>query len=180
MYDAALVIGGAALLWTRRLDLSGMPLLFACLGIAWCAELLPLTMYSYGPLYATHVLALCAVTDLLSTIVHAATHKRYLGQWLYESHCLHHKHIHPSAEDAFATGLLDALVQLVLPLFCALWWVCPNRVSAIVFGLVYSQHLLHVHTADRGRCMWPLVDPAYHRRHHKVPNTNYSHFFAVC
>jgi hypothetical protein len=87
--------------------------------------------------------------------------------------------VRPTESDAFATGWVDAFVQLLVPLFISLVLVRPNRCTAILFGLLYSHWLVYIHSTLPDHAMRFLVTPSYHKQHHLKPGTNFSHVFAM-
>ena len=178
--DALICVGLPALWRTRSLPLSGIPLLALTFCIAQLCAIFPSSMDSYArpDPYKSFVLLVCV--DALQTIVHILTHFGYLGHMVRQQHLVHHTHtlVHPST--AFHTGILDALLQLILPLFVALRIVEPDRTTAILFGLFFSQWLIYIHTprGAPGLRIPGLVTPEYHQKHH-FGKGHYAHVFAI-
>ena len=98
-----------------------------------------------------------------------------------KSHMIHHIHRNPKPQDAFYTGFIDAIIQLILPLYLVLIAVSPSRYSAILFGCIYSWWLLFIHSDPQKE--YPLLDylhlvtPRMHHQHHQMPSTNFSNIF---
>jgi hypothetical protein len=181
MIDVAAAILAANGLWIRRfryLALSGYPLIFACLGLLWTTECLPCTLYSWGSLEYLKLVVMIILVDALQTIVHCGAHTWFKRTILGKSHAVHHVHRDPRPEDAFYTGVVDALVQLVLPLVAVLHVVRPSKVTALVYGCGNSWWLTFLHSdpsvsyprLERLR----LVTPAHHHAHHVNPTRHFS------
>jgi len=174
-------------LWLRGTPLSslpgsGYPLAFAAVAVAWYGSLLPTSCYEHsweGKAVLWKSAALLLLTDLLQWAAHAAIHSRLLGRSVYEAHARHHAHVRPSPVDAFDTGHLDALVQLLLPVWASVSLVRPDRTSLVLFGAFYSHWLLFIHSSptrfDPVLERLGLVSPSLHAEHHVRPETNLSH-----
>lgn len=159
---------------------TGLPLGFAILAVAWRLGWLPSTVYpwvapsAHSPLV---VAALATLTDAAQYGVHRLTHAARS-----ESHAVHHAHRKPTSVDAFRTGAWDAALQLMLPILCVLWAVRPSRVETTAYGVLYGLWLQYIHS-DHPRALkhrsrvW--VTPAFHRRHHTHPQTNFGHVLRV-
>lgn len=182
MWDALVCI--APLVWcrTHSMPSSGLPLLALALGGADAARMLPSSMDTYAWPELPRFAALFVIVDVLQTSAHVLTHTGWLGACVRRHHLVHHRHRTISAAAAFDTGCIDALVQLIIPLLIALAVVEPNRTTAILFGVAFSQWLIHIHEpADVCRA-WRLpglVTPEYHQAHHEGRG-HYAHVFAVC
>lgn len=180
MLDAAIVICTGGLIWDRHLSLSGMPLLFSVFFALWTCDLFPVEMQVYQQPCLGKWTAAMFLTDLLQTFIHVATHRMWLGSKIFKAHGVHHTHKRPTPRDAFHTGAIDSFVQVLLPVFVVLHIVRPDRFTAVLYGLCYSQWLLYIHSD------WPpspskwLVSPEYHRRHHEHPTGHFSHLIAFC
>ena len=104
------------------------------MAVGWALEWLPPTVYPLRPVPASTVAweaaALTATVDALQFGVHWLTHRCRL-----RSHARHHVHTAPRVEDAFRTGPADALLQLVLPIYAALWLWRPTRLGTRAWGV---------------------------------------------
>lgn len=177
-WDAAFCIGLPALARKATLSPTGLPLVFLVLGTAECWGILPSSMHEYGTFEFARFALLLGCIDLVQTSLHFAIHAGWLGQTVRSHHLLHHAHTTIRTEIAFATGWLDALLQLALPLLMTLAAVKPNRTTAIAFGLFYSQWLLYIHSPTSQLRVPGMVSPDYHALHHAGKGA-YSHVFAV-
>ncbi len=179
MLDVLLSITLATtLLWGKRVLLpwTGYPLLFSSLAVAWYGHSLPHETYSYdGPFLWKDLLHLTLVTDVLQFAVHSATHSGHMPSFVVQSHRIHHLHTVPTPDTAFVTGVVDAFVQLLCPLFASFWWVRPSRRTAIAFGVCYSNWLVYLHSPLPDHGIPFLVTPSQHRQHHAHPHTHASH-----
>lgn len=161
--------------------LSGLPLGFAALGIGWSCGWLPPSVYPLRAVSASafglDVARLVLTVDALQFGVHWLTHRCMLS-----AHAQHHVHRAPSAGDAFRTGALDGLMQLIAPIWVALWMWRPSRLATSAFGVAYGLWLQWIHSDDPAalakRSAW-FVTPAHHRVHHQYPRTNYGHVLRV-
>jgi len=178
--DALICVGLPALWKTRSVPLSGIPLLALAFCIAQWYAIFPSSMDSHAWPDPCRGFVLLLCVDTLQTSVHMLTHFGYLGQTVRKQHLVHHTHtlVHPST--AFHTGILDALLQLILPLIVALRIVEPDRTTAILFGLFFSQWLIYIHTPRvvPGLRIPGLVTPEYHQEHHSGRG-HYAHVFAI-
>jgi hypothetical protein len=179
--DALLCIGIPVWYRTRVMPFSGLPLLTIVLLCIDTLGVLPASMNTYAWPNMQRLCALFVSLDALQTLVHIPTHHGWLGVKVREHHLIHHRHkrIHPAS--AFDTGCLDALLQLIIPLMLTLALVQPDRTTAIAFGVLYSQWLIHIHTPTDACGVWrvPVVTLAYHQAHHSGGG-HYAHIFAVC
>ena len=188
MWDAVVGVGLVGAYWLhpyplRALPLSGYPLALLAIALAWWGRLFPAACYVHSAALAPSVVAVACMlvgVDAVQYCVHAATHRRWLGQWLYDAHAVHHRHREPTPLHAFATGYADALVQLLLPIAATTWCVAPNRTALLAFGMCYSHWLLFLHSPpcdarDARIERWGLVSPRTHRRHHAHPTRAFGH-----
>lgn len=181
MWDVAAMCVVSALPWhahPRELAPSGFPwllMLLAGLGGA----LLPAGAWVHGPARPARLVLFVLAADGLQWAVHRATHRRWLGDRVYRAHAVHHRARRPRAADAFRTGLLDAAVQLVLPLGCAAHLVAPNRTELLFAGWAYSSWLQYIHTdAPSAWTSRVLAGPTHHRVHHATPDAHFAHLFS--
>ena len=183
MLDVVLAVSAVHLAWFSYDSvppLSGFPLFLLVYGVSG-ALVLPESTQEYGSVGLGTIFLLLVLTDLIQFTVHVLTHKQALGSALYASHCVHHKHRAPRVEHAFVTGILDALFQVVFPVGVALYAVRPNRLNMILYGVLLSNHLLFIHSGKsvHPALSWIIVTPEIHSKHHKCPNSHYSHVFRL-
>ena len=174
MLDSLFFIIPPCLLWSHEIHLSGLPLFFSVFASLWFTETLPKSVYIYAYPQISDIVSLTVITDLTQALIHAATHYKLLGNTLYNSHMIHHtvqNNIQP--KDAFKTGALDSLTQLIAPIILSIFLVNPNRSSLLGFGLFYSQYLLYIHSQLNPLFPSCFVSPQYHHLHHKNPRTNF-------
>lgn len=182
MWEALLLITVTALPWHTSWQVSwtGLPLMSLVLGLGWCLHVLPLSVYTHGYISLVECTELVVLTDVIQFGIHLATHKGWLGRRLAHAHAIHHKAQHPTPDDAFHTGILDAIVQLLVPLYLAIHMVQPNRSTVTFFGLAYSQWLLYIHSDTSAFLPKSLfASPEYHKGHHLRPQTHYAHVFTI-
>tara|TARA_B100001989_G_C24544689_1_gene469951 strand:+ start:2198 stop:2797 length:600 start_codon:yes stop_codon:yes gene_type:complete len=181
MIDSVVLIVGCSLGWYetwKDMSVTGIPLLFLLFMIAFYNNMFPGNVYNYGIPSVAEIVSMTITTDFLQFLVHVGTHKKIFGKLVYDSHNIHHKEKNPQPKDAFSTGVLDAIVQLIIPLYISICMIDPNRCSVILFGLLYSQWLLFIHS-DKEAFSTYLVSAEYHKKHHKKPDTNFSHIFPI-
>lgn len=177
MLDVIVSIGLTSRAWTHSNE--GLGLFLAMLVPLWYTSALPEPTYVHGGVEPFTIVSMFVCVDVLASGIHYATHKRWLGRRAFDSHQVHHRHVHPTPDDALHTGLLDACLQMAFPLLTALFLFHPNRTSATVFGSMYMHHLFHIHS-ESTMGVWPLVSPEYHRAHHHKPLTNFAHVLQWC
>ena len=178
MIDGVLAVVSGYVCWCRKFPFDGLPIMFLVFAIPWYLRFFPAQCYVYTFPSGVEVAKMVVITDLLQTVLHAATHKGYLGHFVYASHMVHHTKKKPVPADAFVTGTLDALLQLVIPVIASIFLTPPSRISLILFGCIYSQWLLFIHTSVDLPCMkWLLVTPAHHQKHHRNPGCNFANVF---
>ena len=184
--DAAVLVCAVNARWIAEwtyVAWTGFPLLFACLAALHACRLLPPSLDAWGGGSARSVVALALCMEALQTTVHALAHGRMRHTALGRSHAVHHRATAPTSEDAFRTGTIDALAQLVVPLVTSLWLVSPSRAAAVAYGCAYSWWLLFLHSSPRVR--YPrleslgLVTPRHHHAHHAAPATHLCVLFRV-
>ena len=168
-------------------SLTGFPLAGAVLGAFWALGGLPASVYSYETTcaeFAYDVATLFLTVDAVQTLVHWLSHTHLRHTPLGRAHAVHHRHTYPTPADAFDTGALDAVAQLLLPLVLCVHVVRPSRGSLIAFGSLFSNWLHFLHSdpsVDRSRLRsFGLVTPAHHHEHHQAPWRNFSTVLAVC
>ena len=189
MYEACVILPVASALLFGPGVLSvhtGFPLAFSLLWIAWITHLLPPEVYHWmpgegGTSVLLEVTNLVLVTDALQYVMHRAGHTAWRG-----SHGVHHRHTHPTARDAFVTGLVDAVLQLLVPIYASLWFLRPCRVATSAFGVGYGLWLQWIHCAPASApsdtdvpMALRFVTPAYHHVHHVRPNKHYGHVLCI-
>ena len=179
--DALLCVGLPVWWRTRAMPVSGLPMLAVVLLSSDALGVFPSSMDSYAWPSWSRLCALFVAMDAAQTTVHVLTHRGWLGEVVRQHHLVHHRHktIHPAS--AFDTGWLDAFLQLICPLLVTLVAIRPDRTTAIAFGVLYSQWLVHIHTPDAASRRWRipgLVTPDYHQSHH-AGSGHYAHVFAV-
>ena len=161
--------------------MTGLPTAFALIAAAWFARAFPASVYTWdcrGPPYVMlEVACLLTLTDALQYGTHRTAHRLWYG-----SHAIHHHFVRPRATDAFRTGFVDAVCQLIIPVLASVRIVAPSRIAVSLFGVLYAMWLQFIHS-DHPRCLrltssvW--VTPAYHREHHATPNRNFGHLLRV-
>lgn len=162
----------------KEIPITGMPFFFAILASVWNSRLLPLSVFTYGTPNVLHIVLLVIFVDLVQCILHFSLHKKILGLYAYNAHNIHHKVKNPKPRDAFSTGLLDSVTQLIMPIFVSIYWIEPNRTTVILFGILYSQWLLYIHS-DLAQISKYLVSPQYHKQHHQNLEVNFAHVFPL-
>ena len=199
MWDAILAVGSVGVIWLHdcpisNIPLSGYPLVATIIAGAWGLKIFPTSCYEYSTncwdIICMTAQLLIAV-DFLQFVLHMSIHKGWCGRYLQYAHTIHHKHKEVYPEIAFDTGYLDALLQLVFPMFSVIFIICPDRTSLILFGTIYSHWLLYIHSErinqpqimNSWATKWDkvcdnigLVTPMYHALHHRRPDLNFSHF----
>ena len=114
------------------LAISGLPLTFAMFYMFWNLSLFPTSMYTTSfKINVFDVASMLVLIDGLQT-------------------CCHYSAPH----DAFFTGFVDAITQLILPLYLVLLLVQPSRYSAILFGCMYCWWLLFIHSDPQKDYPW--------------------------
>ena len=182
MLDVVLfVILSCVCLWGPSVlgPFTGVPLALLCLAVAWYTNILPSELYTHSLPSVTHITAMVVVTDVLQTIIHTATHLGLCPSIIARAHRVHHTHTSPTIDTAFHTGVLDAIVQLIIPLYASLHIVRPNRTSAILFGGLYSNWLIYLHSDYPDHFIPFMVTPEQHRRHHKNPRVCMGHVLRI-
>ena len=190
MWDAVACILAVNSVWIPsppRLRPTGLPFALFLLLLAWTGGILPLPSYTHDPrplLVVGRAVCLTAVVDLLQTWIHRLSHTTLRFTPIGSSHMVHHLSKDPAPYDAFRTGYVDALVQLMLPVFFAIFLLSPDRTSLILFGSWYSWWLHFLHSPPKG---WHsllksvgLVTPEDHRSHHRNPTLRFANVFRVC
>lgn len=184
MYEAVLGVLVANARWLCQATYiapTGYPLVFGVLVSAWCAGCLPKESFSFETTLAKFGLDLALLvvaTDIAQTFLHRLVHTSLRHTLVGRSHAIHHLHTDPRPEDAFCTGVADALYQLIGPLFVVMYAVRPSRGALGAFGCVYSCWLNFIHSNPN--CEYPLlrrlgfVTPEYHHAHHREPKTHFS------
>lgn len=138
---------------------------------------LPVEMDDHGLVSLYNLVCMAVLQDGIQFAIHVGEHRCHL-----RSHNIHHKNVHPCSLNAFQTGWVDAIVQLIVPLGVTLWAIRPNKTTAGVFGAWYSLWLQWIHADDPASLKLHsrvFVTPAFHRRHHTHPYTNLGHVL-VC
>lgn len=163
----------------------GMPnhltLGFATMATGWVAHWLPSSVYPLQSVAVStlgrEVGALTITVDALQFGVHWWMHALRM-----RSHARHHIHKTPRVQDAFDTGAVDGVLQLIVPIYVAMWMWRPSRVSASAFGVLYGLWLQWIHSDDPNSLSCTstvFVTPAYHRIHHLHANVNFGHVLRV-
>ena len=154
---------------------------FTTLALGWVARWLPSSVY---PLQDVAASTLCREVGALTITVDALQFG--VHWWMHalrvRSHAHHHIHKTPRVEDAFDTGAIDGVLQLMVPIYAAVWMWRPSRIGASTFGLLYGLWLQWIHSDDPtslSRTSTLFVTPAYHRAHHLHANVNYGHVLRV-
>ena len=176
--DAFVIIGGTNVLihgvYNTFFPISGIPLA----GIYFYTLLIFDKIYfnEFDSNFLKTFLQLTVLTDALQYISHRLAHKFWR-----KSHNLHHIHKTPKKEYAFDTGIIDAFLQLLLPITITIWIVCPSRNNLIAFGTFYSLWLRYIHTnkTTTTPMSWLIINPAYHTIHHKQSCKNFGHIFTI-
>ena len=176
MWDVFLVIAAAnaCVFGFRALFvIPGLGFAGCLLGTFGALGFLPPEMEHHGLVSFYHLIWMAVLQDGVQFVIHVWEHRCHL-----RSHNRHHKNVHPCSLDAFHTGWIDAIVQLMAPLGVTLWAIRPNKTTAGVFGACYSLWLQWIHADDPASLKLHskvFVTPAFHRRHHTHPYTNLGH-----
>lgn len=183
MFDVILCISTSIyVIWGKRvfLQMSGLPFLYVALIFASLIDVMPDSIKTQQNLSLSTfltVLMMTILTDVLQCTIHVCTHAKLLGSIVYNSHLVHHETKIPNIETAFRTGIIDAFIQLILPLYVAILCVKPDRITCVLFGTFYSNWLIYLHT--NMHIYTPLkyifLTPENHARHHSRPNTEFAH-----
>ena len=187
MWDAMISIMLCTANWWIHFDyfaLSGFPLTFAIFYIFWNMSLFPSSMYTTSFEFSvSDVVMMLLLIDALQTCCHYSAHTYLRHTFVGKSHMIHHTNRTPKPHDAFYTGFIDAITQLILPLYIVLIIVQPSRWSAILFGSVYSWWLLFIHSDPKKDYYWlevfHLVTPRNHHQHHQNPSINFSNILRL-
>ena len=188
MWEAMLLVVASNAGWTTSIGpCSGFPLAGAVLGALWATSGLPASVYTYETTSAKFVCdvgALVVAVDAVQTLVHWLSHTHLRRTPLGRAHAVHHRHVRPTPAEAFDTGALDAVAQLLVPLVACVHAVRPSRGSLAAFGVLYSNWLHFVHSDPTIDWAWlrriGLVTPAHHHEHHRTPWRNFSTVLAAC
>ena len=70
-------------------------------------DLLPSTMWTHGRPSFYDCLQMAIIQDGIQFCLHMLEHRFH-----FQSHRVHHRHVHPTSLDAFHTGTMDGLIQL--------------------------------------------------------------------
>lgn len=183
MFDVIFCISTSIyIIWGKRVffQMSGLPFLYAALIFASLTDIMPDSIkknenLSFATLWT--VVMMTILTDLLQCTIHVCTHAKLLGSIVYNSHLVHHEAKTPNIETAFRTGVIDAFIQLIVPLYLTILCVNPDRITCILFGMFYSNWLIHLHTNTSFYTPLKhiLLTPQHHARHHSRPNTEFAH-----
>ena len=133
--------------------------------------------YLHGQPLLSEIISLTILVDFIQFNLHLLEHKLH-----FKSHSIHHRKTTPSCCDAFHTGIFDAALQLVLPIYIAICVVDPNKTSLIAFGCFYAYWLQWIHSNSPYALSIKssfFVTPSYHRIHHQQPTKNLSHVFII-
>ena len=158
---------------------TGFPLAGALIGACWFLQLLPSSVYPLVGGGPSDVLTACqtvVMVDLVQYGLHRLSHVYWKA-----SHGIHHVHTKPTRLDAFNTGVLDGIYQLITPIIVVAWVVRPSRAAITLFGAFYSLWLQEIHsTTSRIEWLAPyFVTSAYHRVHHAHPQKNFGHVLTL-
>lgn len=186
MWDAIFYILLCNINWWMYFEyvaITGLPFAFFVMSILWYSHMFPSSMYTSFDVNIIDVIKMIFLIDLIQTYCHYAAHTYLCDTFVGKSHMIHHKHRDPKPQDAFYTGYVDALIQLLLPLYMVLCMVQPSRYSAILFGVIYSWWLLFIHSDSKKEYSYlehlKIVTPKYHNEHHQNPRTNFSNVLAL-
>ena len=179
MIDMMVCVGVPMLFWTSRPSLTGFPLIFAMFALLWLFNLFPSSMSAYDIPSPRMLVTLVIATDIVQTCVHVLLHARMLGDRVFRAHQIHHRHSIPTPDTAFETGVMDAVLQVVAPVYGALHVVRPDRSTAILFGCIYSQWLMYIHSSLPDHSVPFLVSPSYHKAHHTSPHKHFAHVLRI-
>ena len=169
-----------------RIRMTGFPLALTLMGVAWWYGSFPSSVYHHvappqGVVW--RLLCMIVLVDALQTLLHKASHTVLKGSVLGKSHMVHHLARDPVPYDAFATGVLDAIFQLIGPIFLAVFVLHPDRTTLTLFGALYSWWLQFLHSPPKpwhkNLRAFGLVTPEDHRRHHTNPNVEFSNVFHI-
>lgn len=157
--------------------LPGLPFAFAIFGCMYFLNAFPEKTYLHDQPLLLEIIALTILVDFIQFNLHLLEHKLH-----FKSHSIHHRKTTPSCCDAFHTGIFDAALQLVLPIYIAICVVDPNKTSLITFGCFYAYWLQWIHSNSPYALSIKssfFVTPSYHRIHHQQPTKNLSHVFIL-
>jgi len=167
----------------QYIALSGFPLLFSIFYVFWSLHIFPSSMYEYSYLNISHLLQLLIYIDILQALFHWSSHTFLKKTFIGKSHMKHHIHRNPKPQDAFYTGFFDAIFQLIVPLMITLHIVQPCRITATLFGAIYSWWLNFIHSSPSITYSYLenfcIVTPYHHYRHHQDPQTNFSNIIDI-
>lgn len=182
MYEACVLLPALSITLFGPSVLSvttGMPMTFALLWVTWLTNLLPLEVYRWWPSQpsctpVSHIITQAATLVLVTDALQYVTHRMAHMAWR-TSHGRHHQYIHPKAADAFRTGVIDAVLQLLVPIYASLWLLRPCRLATSLFGIAYGVWLQWIHGDALQVRSWAFVTPSYHGVHHLRPHKNFGH-----
>ncbi len=161
--------------------IAGFPFTFLVFYLFWIYHLFPYSMYDTNSFSVTHICLLIIFTDFLQTICHYSAHTFLKHTIIGKSHMIHHTNRNPTPQDAFFTGFIDAVVQLIFPMLFVLCAVQPSKWTAATFGCIYSWWLLFIHSDPHTVYPWltyfRFVTPEDHHKHHQNPTLNFSNIF---
>ena len=146
----------------------------------WLGNILPRTYYDISaPINWLHVLTQLILVDFFMFIIHIVEHR-----FLYKIHKPHHLLINPILFNAFQGHILDTLVLIILPLFLTSQIIYVNTWSYIIFGIIFSNHLLLIHS-EYSHPFDPILNfigvmtASDHNIHHSSFKYNFGHFFKI-
>ena len=160
---------------------TGVPLCFGTFTLLWIGNFFPNSIYDSEYTIDIHnnfitILLHVITTDALQYMTHVIGHKVWKS-----SHFVHHKHTQPSSDISFDTGICDAILQLILPLFTSIHIIYPNKSELLLFGLFYMNWLQYIHSNNlydfkKNKL---LVSPHFHKLHHQYHCKNFGHVFII-
>ena len=163
---------------------SGFPLTFLLFYVFWSCKLFPESMYvTTFEINLLQVILMLLLIDIFQTVCHYLAHTHLRHTLLGRSHAIHHTNRNPKPQDAFFTGIVDSVAQVIIPICLVLHIVEPSKYSAILFGSLYSWWLLFLHSDPCHEYKileyLHIVTPKYHHKHHTNPTTNFSNLLRL-
>ena len=148
--------------------------------LTWSCNLLPLSYYDIlAPINWLHILAQLIIVDFLMFMIHIIEHR-----FLYKIHKPHHHQTNPILFNAFQGHILDTCALIIIPLFITSQIVPANTWSYIIFGIIFSNHLLLIHSEyshpfDPILHSIGIMTARDHNIHHSHFKYNFGHFFRI-
>jgi len=159
----------------------GLIMFAVYLTFTWNYKLMHDSYYGfYGGIIWPHVFSQLIIQDLFQYGMHRIEHAIYL--FYRFTHKRHHQYTSPILFDAFRGSFSDSFFMIIIPLFLTSRIIHTNVWSYMVFGTIYANMLLLIHSEyshpwDPLFQYCGLATSAFHRVHHKLFVYNYGHIF---